>query len=145
MEINDKIKNIAGWVIYFGMVILLIYGIPRGMSYYLDTPYPMASITSGSMWPVLETGDLVFIRGIKSKNDIKIGDIIVYQNQIGFTIHRVIKLNETTVTTKGDANNVSDPPVHYDEVVGKAVTYKDNPIRIPGLGNISILMKKNKL
>ena len=127
---------------YFGMLALLIYGIPKAMSYTLNTPYPMASITSGSMWPALKTGDLVFIQGLKSKNDINIGDIIVYKNQIGFTIHRAIKLNEETVITKGDANNVSDMPVKYDEVIGKAVSYKNSPIRIPNLGGISILMNK---
>lgn len=142
MKINNRIKNIAGWLLYFGMLALLIYGIPKAMSYTLNIPYPMASITSGSMWPALKTGDLVFIQGLKSKNDINIGDIIVYKNQIGFTIHRAIKLNEETVITKGDANNVSDMPVKYDEVIGKAVSYKNSPIRIPNLGGISILMNK---
>lgn len=145
MQINNTIKNIAGWIIYFLVLILLIYGIPRAMSYFLDTPYPMASITSGSMWPALQTGDLVFIQGLKNKHDIRIGDIIVYRNQIGFTIHRVIKINNETVITKGDANNISDAPVPYDEVVGKAVTYNKSPIRIPNLGSISILMNNHRL
>lgn len=145
MEIDKTIKNIAGWMLYFTALALLIYGIPKAMSYALNTPYPMASITSGSMWPALKTGDLVFIQGLSSKTDIKIGDIIVYKNQKGFTIHRVIKLNEGTVVTKGDANNVNDVPVKYEEVVGKALTYKNSPIRIPNLGSISILMNKNKL
>ena len=145
MEINQTIKNIAGWILYFAALALLIYGIPKAMSYTLDTPYPMASITSGSMWPALKTGDLVFIQGIKSKNDVKMGDIIVYHNQKGFTIHRIIKLNEGTVVTKGDANNINDTPITYEEIVGKALMYKNSPIRIPNLGNVSILMNKNRL
>ena len=38
-----------------------------GLSWYLDTPYPMAAITSGSMWPVLKEGSLVFIKSVKKK------------------------------------------------------------------------------
>lgn len=151
---NQILKSVLGWLAYFLILFVLIYGIPKAMSAALNTPYPMASITSGSMWPALKTGDLVFIQGLKTKNDVKIGDIIVYRNPsinsigsgqaLGFTIHRVIKINDGTVVTKGDANSISDLPVRYEEIVGKTLTYKNNPIRIPSLGSISILMNKNK-
>src|SRR3989344_5093155 len=99
-------KNLSGWIIYLAILAGLIYGVPRGLVYILKTPYPMASITSGSMWPELKRGDLVFIKGINSKDEVQLGDIIVYKNQVGFTIHRIVKINGDTVITKGDANNV---------------------------------------
>lgn len=149
---NHIIKSILGWLAYFLILIGLIYGIPKAMSYALDTPYPMAAITSGSMWPALKTGDLVLIKGVKEKNDIKLGDIVVYKNpskisgQVsGFTIHRVIQMNNETIITKGDANNIGDAPVKYADVIGKTVFFGANPLRVPILGNISIMVKDKKI
>lgn len=139
---NHILKNILGWIAYFAVIITLIYGIPRLMSYVLDTPYPMAAITSGSMWPALKTGDLVFIHGIKDKNEVKMGDIVVYKNLTGFTIHRVIMLEDSNVITRGDANTANDKPVPYEEIVGKAITFNNNPVRIPMLGDINIIFSK---
>lgn len=141
---NKTLKNIIGWVVYIVVLVGLIYGIPKALAYALKTPYPMAAITSGSMWPALKKGDMVFIKGVSSKNDIQVGDIIVYKNPVGFTIHRVVTINENTVITKGDANNVSDTPVTYDEIIGKTVNFKQKPFRIPLLGDVSILINKNK-
>ena len=42
-----------------------VVGLPKALSWYLETPYPMAAITSGSMWPVLKEGDIVFVQGVK--------------------------------------------------------------------------------
>jgi len=140
------IKDIAGWVIYLAFLAGLVYGIPKGLAYVLKTPYPMAAITSGSMWPALKRGDLVLIKGVSAKNEIKVGDIIVYRNQIGFTIHRVIEMREDTVITKGDANNVADSPVRYEEIVGKALSFGNGKVvKIPSLGSISILVNKVKM
>jgi len=138
------VRKIIGWVVYVAILVVLIWAIPKVMSYALNTDYPMASITSGSMWPALKKGDLVFIKGA-GKEDIDIGDIVVYRNEKGFTIHRVIEKNEQTLTTKGDANNVNDSPVRYEAIIGKAVERKNKPIRIPYLGSINILVNRSKI
>ena len=146
---NDKIKktlkNIAGWIIYIAILVALIWGVPKGLVYVLKTEYPVASITSGSMWPALKKGDMVLIKGIASSEEIKEGDIVVYKNPKGFTIHRVIEINENTVVTKGDANNVEDSPIKYEEIIGKTLTFNQKPVRIPFLGNINILFNKGSL
>lgn len=141
---NKVVKEILGWVVYLVVLVLLIYGIPKGLAYALDTEHPMASISSDSMWPALKQGDLVFIKGIKDKEEIEMGDIVVYKNERGFTIHRVIRLNENSLITKGDANNKEDSPVKYEDVVGKAVTLKETTVRIPLLGNIGLLVQGYK-
>ncbi len=127
---------------YIIFVVLIIWGTPKVLAKVLDTPYPIASITSSSMWPVLKSGDMVFIRGVKGKSDIKVGDIVVYNNERGFTIHRVIKLGEETFITKGDANNVEDQPVKYQELIGKTVNFKGKPLHLPLLGKLSQIYKK---
>lgn len=147
---NKKIiKSIIEWIIYIVVIIAIVWGTPKVLAKVLDTPYPIASITSSSMWPVLKVGDMVFIKGVKGESDIKVGDIVVYNNdpsassgRAGFTIHRVIKLNGTTFVTRGDANNVDDQPVKYEELIGKTFNISDKPLRIPYLGNLSRMFKK---
>lgn len=142
MDKKKLFKKIIGWVVYLAVLAGLIYFTPKAMSYMLDTPYPMASITSGSMWPVMKKGDMVFIKGVDSKEDINVGDIVVYKNPIGFTIHRVVSISDSKITTKGDANNVSDTPVRYEEIIGKALVIGEKPIKLPFFGYISILINK---
>ena len=139
------IKETVGWIVYIAFLIGLVYGVPRGLSYYLKTEYPMASITSGSMWPVLKKGDLVLIEGIDSRDELRMGDIVVYKNPKGFTIHRITELRENTLVTKGDANNVSDSPVAYEDVIGKTVDWNGKPFRIPFLGSVGLLINKNNI
>jgi len=138
-------KNLIGWVLYIAFLISLVYGIPKGLAYILKTEHPMASITSGSMWPELKKGDLILIKGIQGKEDISIGDVVIYNNVRGFTIHRVIRMNENSLVTKGDANNIEDSPIKYEEIIGKTLTINNNSFRIPFLGMISIFMNKDKL
>ena len=132
--------------IYVGIVALIFWGLPVGLSKWLGTPYPMASITSGSMWPILKEGDLILIKGVKSKEELSVGDIVVWSNpkampdgRQGFTIHRIVKLSEKTLTTKGDANFKDDEAVRYEDIIGKAYKVGDTYIRIPYLGFISVI------
>ena len=142
---NKILKQTISWTLYFALLFGLVFGVPKGLAYVLKTPYPMASISSSSMWPALKRGDLVFIKGVGHKNELEIGDIVVYKNIKGFTIHRVVRLNDNTLTTKGDANNTFDAPISYTEVVGKAVKIGDRTIRLPLVGNISLLINRPNL
>ena len=115
----------------------ILWGVPHYLSSKFKTEHPMAAITSGSMWPSLKTGDLVFIERV-SKGDLKVGDIVVWQSATGFTIHRVVRLGDNSLTTKGDANFTEDAPVQYSAVVGRAHLKKDGePLRIPYAGMLS--------
>ena len=127
-------------VFYIVIVGAILFGLPRFLSWYLQTPYPMAAITSGSMWPALKQGDLVFIEGINGKKDIAVGEIIVYRNLSNdtLTIHRVAKLNEETLVTKGDANFSNDEPAKYSDVIGKTFNPFGEPLRIPYMGSITV-------
>jgi len=133
---NKKTRSIVETLIYIIIVIALAVGTPKALCYILNTEYPVASITSGSMWPALKKSDIVFIKGA-DKSELEIGDIIVYKNEKGFTIHRIIELNKETLKTKGDANNISDKLIKYEDVVGKTVNLSGKPLRIPKLGNVT--------
>ena len=147
---NQKKKNRAGrilldFLIYFVIIGGAVFGLPRFLSWKLNTPFPMAAITSGSMWPALKISDLVFIQGV-NKEDIKAGDIIVYRNKISsaFTIHRVVRIETDSITTKGDGNFKEDPPIDYEDVIGKTLTFKEKPVRIPYLGSITVFASNFK-
>lgn len=144
-------RIIVEWMIYLAILVALALGTPRVLAKVLDTSYPIAAITSSSMWPTLKQGDIVLIKGVHAKEEVKIGDIVIYKNDSStmslgqsFTIHRVVKLNDQTLVTKGDANNVEDPAITYDKLVGKAVDWNggDQPVRIPYLGTISQIFKR---
>ena len=143
MIIAKKIGKIfLDIAIYGAIVIGLLYGLPRFLAWYLHTPYPIAAITSGSMWPVFNEGDLVFIEGV-AKENLSAGDIVVWRNPQGFTIHRVVRLQETTLVTKGDANFTEDPPVKYEDVIGRTHKIFGKNAKLPYLGLVTVYANKN--
>lgn len=139
------LRAVRGFVIYVLFVAVLIWGMPIALSKLLNTNSPMAAITSGSMWPALKVGDLILVQGVDPQ-ELKVGDIVVYSNERGFTIHRIIEIDQAKgmLTTKGDANNVSDAPVKISDVFGRALTWgSGKPVRVPRLGFISIGVSKH--
>lgn len=141
-------KTLINILIYIVIVVSIVYGLPKLLTRELHTSYPMAAITSGSMWPVLKVDDLVFIEGVNA-SDLKVGDIIVYHNYINntLTIHRIVRFENGTIITKGDANFTEDAPVKPDDVIGRTVNIWGGPLRIPYLGALTIsindLVRKN--
>lgn len=122
----------------------ILFGVPRGLSLALNTDFPMAAITSGSMWPELKVGNLVFIEGINGR-DAEIGDIVVFSNENNtFTIHRVAELKKNTLITKGDANFKDDKPVPYENVIGRTVSLFGKPLSIPYIGSITVFASNLK-
>ncbi|TSC77041.1 MAG: signal peptidase, endoplasmic reticulum-type [Parcubacteria group bacterium Gr01-1014_31] len=138
------LKLVLNVVVYVGFVALLVWGLPIGLSRWLKTEYPMAAITSGSMWPELKVGDLILVQAV-SAEELKVGDIVVYTNERGFTIHRIKEIDTAKgeITTRGDANNVDDKPVAVTTVIGRTLNWSSGkPVRIPKLGFISIMVSK---
>jgi len=139
---KDSLKKFSEPLLYILIVIGFVFLIPKALSFVLKTPYPIAAISSSSMWPTLKAGDLILIEGVKKEN-LKIGDIVVYQNMKqgkGFTVHRVIKINDQNFITRGDANAVSDKPVKYNKLIGRVVYLGNHPFRMPYLGRITMLI-----
>lgn len=132
------LKFFLNFLVYVLIVVGVVWGLPELLSRQLGTEYPIAAITSGSMWPVLKEKDLVLIEAVE-KAEIKVGDIVVWQNSLGFTIHRVVELKDSTLVTKGDANFIKDKPVRYMDIIGRTLAFRGKPARIPYLGFISVL------
>ena len=122
------------------LVILLFLIFWYGSIAYFNTESPYLVVSSGSMRPTLEVGDLIIVKRIPllQLNAAPMnGDIIVYKKPNGdLVVHRLV--NKTKIdrgyilTTKGDANTASDPPFPDQQYVGKVVA------RIPFIGHISL-------
>jgi signal peptidase I len=73
-------------------------------------------------------GDAFIVRGVKSLQELKVGDIIVFQMPGRSTpiIHRVIKVDKDFVSTKGDANSAQfegEKEISLNRVHGKAILW----------------------
>ena len=93
-------------------------------------------VTSGSMTPAFEAGDLVVVRA-SQVDDVRVGDIVTFSVEGGsrtLVTHRVVGATTDPgegimFTTKGDANQgVDATPLTADRLVGRYV------FRIPLLG-----------
>jgi signal peptidase len=107
----------SGVKFHDGLIVLII-GLLFALYFWLGG-YHLSVVCSGSMNPLLLVDDLVIIR---ESEDIKVGDVVVYEKDGDEIIHRVIKADGDTLTTKGDANTVEDDPIEISAVKGKLVT-----------------------
>ena len=94
--------------------------------------YGAAVVLSGSMEPVLSVNDLIIA---KETEEYTVGDMVVYQDGNSVVVHRVVAVEEETLQTKGDANNVEDAPIGREQVKGKVIAY------IPAAGYVVSFMK----
>ena len=133
---HDEVREIASAILIIG---ILYFGIQGSMFIIFHTDSPMLAVVSNSMTPTFERGDLIFIKGVDSISDIKIHDIIVYQDSSGREIvHRVVGINaqDNMITTRGDANPNDDPPFPFERVRGKVLFW------IPRIGYISLWIRR---
>jgi len=90
-----------------------------------DSPLLAISVTGGSMFPVLFSGDKVLVK--KSPlEELSLGDIIVWLNWANERVaHRIVALDTSStpalITTKGDVHHEADPPIQFNRVIGKVV------------------------
>ncbi len=90
--------------------------------------YSSLKVVSGSMQPKIKVGDVVII---KNSNNYNVNDIITFKDEGSYITHRIIKIDNGKITTKGDFNNKKDDKIiKMKDVVGKVI------LVIPFMGNI---------
>lgn len=80
--------------------------------------YTYFEVASGSMSPTINKDDMVIV---KLDSEYEQEDIVTYMLNGDFITHRVKKIDTSTITTKGDANNTKDAPISKDSVLGRVV------------------------
>jgi len=121
----SKLLTIVG-ILFIILCVLLVYGTTINNRWY-----KLLVVTSGSMSPIFEAGDLICI--IRMDPDrAKVGDIVTFKSEEGILTHRIVEIKaDGEIVTKGDANKVNDSwPNNWK--LGKVET--KYLFRIPKLG-----------
>jgi len=102
-----------------------------GLASYFGAQNPFYVVSSGSMYPELAMHDIIIISGHMLFEDVKIGDIIVFdrpKDHNRVIVHRVVAVvddDPKTLRTKGDNNQRSivgtDYPITEKEYIGTVV------------------------
>jgi len=102
-----------------------------GLTAYFGAQNPFYVVSSGSMYPELAMHDIIVISGHMLFEDVKIGDIIVFdrpKDHDKVIVHRVVAVvddDPKTLRTKGDNNQRSmvgtDYPITEKEYIGTVV------------------------
>ncbi|MFB5612090.1 MAG: signal peptidase I [Nitrosarchaeum sp.] len=141
-----KKKSISKGILKDILIVAIgVIAIWIGLQIAFGTQNPFYVVASGSMIPVLEVYDVLIVQGHEPFEDIKVGDIIVFNRPVGHDrviVHRVASIiddDPKTIRTKGDANPSSIPgtdfPITKEEYIGK-VAYV-----IPQVGYVTQLLK----
>lgn len=116
-----KYKGMLIYPLIFGVLMILVMLVSGVFKYQI------IAIASNSMNPIFYKGDAVIIKKIvnKEKRKIKTGEIIVYNLNGSYIVHRVVEKKETlsgayVYVTKGDNNNNVDTSlVEENQIIGK--------------------------
>ncbi len=134
-----NMKKVVGDLLFFAIILLLL---SRFLTIFTGMAYPLSVVSSSSMTPVLNKGDIVPWIPC-SVEDVREGDIVVYKSVYGnLIIHRVVETRNGKFITKGDANNYTDQQgphvpealVGKNNLLGKAIMVGDKALKIPLLG-----------
>jgi len=129
-----RVKTLINWAFSILMASLILFAV--SMLIFTILGWKFNPVVSGSMDPLIKTGDVVATQQVDPAN-VKVGDIITYYSpQIGkVVVHRVIEKQEgeqLNFVTKGDANESADPYLVPSENVLSKVGF-----HIPCLGYVS--------
>ena len=136
-----SIKHIFKDVMPLILVILVVSGIWFGATTVIKNDTPFFVVSSGSMKPVLEVGDIIVVSGRNQYEDLKVDDIIVFTlptDSKRVIVHRINSVDKEgergiEIKTKGDNNpNVDGWTVLKKNYIGTVVT------SIPSVGKITI-------
>lgn len=138
-----KLKEILGNLLLVALIMILA---SRTMAFAAgeDIATPVSVISSESMEPTLDVGDMVFWVPTPI-GSVSEGDIVVFRSTAhgGEVVsHRVVEVREDEeLITQGDANEHPDPnPVTEDDLLGRVVSFGDLPFRIPLIGHFWLSM-----
>lgn len=130
-----KLKVLKIWSIISTVLIIAIVLFALFLMGSRIVGYRVFNVTSGSMSPAYEVGDLIYVKSV-DPDTVKEGDPITFvlNENLVVATHRVVRVDKENQQfyTKGDANDTIDSnPVHYKNLIG-VPQYK-----IPKLGYVS--------
>jgi len=138
-------SSIRGTVKDIIIIVTCVAVIWIGLTAYFGAQNPFYVVSSGSMYPELAKHDIIVISGHALFEDVKIGDIIVFdrpKDHDKVIVHRVVAVvddDPLTLRTKGDNNQNSmvgtDYPITEEEYKGTVIHV------IPQVGYITKILQ----
>ncbi len=148
VRLSKKVFKIAADTIFAAVfLIVIIFFI---FNYFNITPYKIMVVATNSMAFKNEenryleninnqfnANDIVIVKKVNNINELKLYDVISYINEDNVNIiHRIIEIDNDSIITRGDSNNISDKPIKFSQVVGVYTNFK-----IPKLGLIVFFLE----
>ena len=97
------------------LIIIAIYSLVQ--TKMLEKPYTdilgytAFEVVTGSMSGTIEIGDVIIVK-LLNQDEIHEGNIVVFKQDGNLITHRVKRIAEDKVITKGDANNAEEKGRH---------------------------------
>ena len=137
---KNKVNTLSK-ILYVILIILLYNLVLVGISFISKQDfngvfgYKAFNITTNSMEPNINKGDIIITKKVKNADKLKKGDVISFKQDGEVITHRIIEITETNgekrFITKGDNNNIPDlEKIQFSQIEGVKV------ISIPYLGKI---------
>ena len=148
VRLSKKVFKIAADIIFAAVfLIVIIFFI---FNYFNITPYKIMVVATNSMAFKNEenryleninnqfnANDIVIVKKVNNINELKLYDVISYINEDNVNIiHRIIEIDNDSIITRGDSNNISDKPIKFSQVIGVYTNFK-----IPKLGLIVFFLE----
>ena len=158
-KVLSIILNTIIWIfVVFSLLITILVFSAQGSKDGVPSIFgkSLITISTDSMEPVYEVGDLVFMQKLDDEEieNLKVGDIITFHAPIDINgdgivgdinTHRIYKIDGNVFITKGDHNLIPDNEgddkytVHVSDVIG--VCTEDG--KIGGVGNVISFLRSS--
>jgi len=78
--------------------------------------------TGSSMFPTFKDPEFLEFERV-GPDDLRVGDVIIFSapHMTNLVVHRIVRIAGDVYITRGDNNQLTDPPVRFDEVTGRAI------------------------
>lgn len=120
-KVANFIVNVIMALVFLILLVVIVIKLNMlvsGKNYFLINGYSIFCVATGSMEPTISQNDIIIV---KQSDTYKVDDIITFIKGEEFITHRIVSINDETVTTKGDANNAVDVAISRDKIIGKVV------------------------
>lgn len=131
------VKNVLCWtlvaILAMAIVVFMITKLSGGTPKLFG--YTINRIVSGSMSPELEIGDVIISKVVTDTDEVHVNDIVTFQGGVDFenqkVTHRVLvspysaSNGQIVIVTKGDANEIDDGEIVFDDVESKYISKVD--------------------
>ena len=82
-----------------------------------------------SMHPTVRHADLVLLSPMP--RSAKRGDVVLVPHGPGLMLHRVVRVDDAVVVTRGDAREMNDVPVAHNQILARGVAVRRRDVVTP--------------